>query len=200
MSAPFELKKRWLIFLSPLLLVVVLDQWTKVIIRTTPELHQLTLIDGVLEFLFLQNPGMALGIRFFSTPVVGVISILATMAIMIHTILHFKSSTLGYIGLIGAILGGAVGNIIDRIFMGFIQGSGGFLNGHVVDFIHFSLRIGDFAVFPYVFNVADMAVSVSAITLLLFNKKLMPSDSIKIGSDESIDEHAVQGESETQPS
>jgi signal peptidase II len=76
----------------------------------------------------------------------------------------------------GLVLGGALGNITDRLIMGYIEGYGGLLDGHVVDFIYFSLQINDWTVFPYIFNVADIAISVSIITLLIFGKYLLPEE------------------------
>jgi signal peptidase II len=76
----------------------------------------------------------------------------------------------------GLILGGAIGNIIDRIFMGIVYGYGGVLDGHVVDFIHFNLEIWDTPVFPYIFNFADVAISTSIIILILFHKRIMPTE------------------------
>jgi signal peptidase II len=74
----------------------------------------------------------------------------------------------------GLVVGGALGNILDRIFMGLIGGYGGIFDGHVVDFIHFTLEIADRPVFPYIFNVADIAISVSIILMLLFHKTILP--------------------------
>ena len=61
---------------------------------------------------------------------------------------------------IGLVLGGAVGNLLDRIFRG-----DGFLNGKVIDFI-------DFDFFP-TFNAADSAITIGAIlaVLLAFRKR-----------------------------
>ncbi|MEX0845470.1 MAG: signal peptidase II, partial [Balneolaceae bacterium] len=55
-----------LAFFSPALIVLILDQVTKWVIRTTPELHNKTLIEGWLQFYFTKNPGMALGIDVLS--------------------------------------------------------------------------------------------------------------------------------------
>jgi len=74
----------------------------------------------------------------------------------------------------GLIIGGAIGNITDRLVMGYIEGYGRALEGHVIDFIHFTLTINDTPVFPYIFNVADMAISTSIIVMLIFHKKIMP--------------------------
>src|SRR5699024_10409598 len=85
-----------------------------------------------------------------------------------------SEATTGYLICMGLVLGGAIGNIIDRLLMGYIGGYGDILEGHVIDFIHFTLDINGWAVFPYIFNVADVAISVAIISMLLFHKKIMP--------------------------
>lgn len=151
--------------------VVALDQFTKWLIRTTPALQNVDIIKGWLAFHYTQNPGMALGLDFLSTPVISTISILATIGIFIYLMRSLNHTQTGYLILMGLILGGACGNISDRLFMGIIEGYGGLLQGHVVDFIHFNLEINDWPVFPYIFNVADISISVSIVSLLLFSKK-----------------------------
>lgn len=169
----------------PAVVVLVLDQVTKWLIRTTPELQNKVLIEGWLQFYFTKNPGMALGIDILSTPVISVIAILAVTGILIYTFLHIGAATKGYLICMGLIVGGAFGNITDRIFMALIMDYGGVLEGHVVDFIYFSLQIGDWTVFPYIFNVADIAISCSIILLLVFNKRFFISDhSIEQSDDE----------------
>ncbi|RNC84360.1 MAG: signal peptidase II [Balneola sp.] len=158
----------------PAVLVIAIDQLTKWIIRTTPELHRYDVIDGWLAFYYTQNDGMAMGIDIFSTPVVSSISILATIGILSYLLYTMDKSPVKYLIFMGLVIGGALGNITDRLTMGFIEGYGGLLDGHVVDFIHFNLEINDWPVFPYIFNMADVAISVSIITLLVFNKQLMP--------------------------
>ena len=160
---------------------MIIDQITKWKIRTDYSLHDLTLIDGWLEFNYVQNPGMAMGIDFFSTPVISAVAIAATIGIFIYILFNLDKANIGYLICMGLILGGSLGNISDRLFMGMIQGYGSMLEGHVVDFIHFTLRINDWPVFPYIFNVADIAISCSIITLLIFNKKLIPDDSKEKG-------------------
>jgi signal peptidase II len=156
-------------------IVVVLDQLTKFWIRGAEAWQYRELVEGWLAFHYIKNPGMALGIDLLDTRVVGVLSIVATVLIGGYVIKHLNISGRAYVLLMGLILGGAIGNLIDRIFMGKAHGYGGWLEGHVTDFIHFSLRIGDFPVFPYIFNVADMAISVSVVILLVFSKRLMPA-------------------------
>ncbi len=158
----------------PVVVVLVIDQITKQLVRTTPELHRVDVIDGWLAFNFTKNPGMAMGMDWLSTPMISIVAIIATIAIVTYILFTIKDANLSYLFCMGLILGGALGNIADRIFMAIVGGYGGVLDGHVVDFIHFNLRIGDTPVFPYIFNVADIAITTSIIAMLLFHKKIMP--------------------------
>jgi len=169
-------KKKLLTLFVPVLVVVALDQFTKWLVRTNPELHSVSVIDGWLSFHYTQNPGMAMGLDLVSTPVISAVAIIATVGILIYVLKHIHRTNTAYLLLMGLILGGALGNITDRIFMGLIEGYGTVLEGHVVDFIHFNLEINEWPVFPYIFNVADIAISVSIISLLLFNKRLLPDE------------------------
>ncbi|HCD51946.1 MAG TPA: hypothetical protein DEQ34_05840 [Balneolaceae bacterium] len=161
---------------APAAIVVAIDQYTKWLVRTTPELHRLDIIDGWLQFYYTQNSGMAMGIDLLSTPVISTISIVATIGILAYLLFTLKKANSGYLIFMGLVLGGAIGNIIDRLIMGYIEGYGGLLDGHVVDFIHFNLVLWDKPVFPYIFNVADIAITVSIVSLILFSKKLIPHD------------------------
>ena len=165
-----------LTLLLPAVVVIALDQYTKWLVRTSPELHRWEIIEGWLEFYYTQNSGMAMGIDILPTHVISMISIAATIGIFSYLLWTLKQAGLGYLFFMGLVLGGALGNITDRLIMGYIEGYGGLLDGHVVDFIYFSLRINDWTVFPYIFNVADIAISVSIITLLIFGKYLLPEN------------------------
>ena len=169
-------QKKLLALFGPAAIVIIIDQLTKWMVRTTPELHRLDIIDGWLAFYYTQNSGMAMGIDLLSTPVISSISILATIGIVIYLLYSMTEAPIGYLIFMGLIVGGALGNITDRLIMGYVEGYGGLLDGHVVDFIHFNLEINNWAVFPYIFNVADIAISVSIISLLVFSKKLLPED------------------------
>ena len=165
-----------LTLLLPAAVVIALDQYTKWLVRTSPELHRWEIIDGWLEFYYTQNSGMAMGIDILPTHVISIISIAATIGIFAYLLWTLKHAGLGYLFFMGLVLGGALGNITDRLIMGYIEGYGGLLDGHVVDFIYFSLQINDWTVFPYIFNVADIAISVSIITLLIFGNYLLPEE------------------------
>ncbi len=158
----------------PALTVVVLDQVSKHWIRLSPEWQNLELIPGWLTFHYTQNPGMALGMQWASTEVISVVAIIATLSILGYVIYNRHNANKGYLLCMGLILGGAFGNIIDRLVMAKIGQYGGVLEGHVVDFIHFNLEVGGYAVFPYIFNVADIAISTAIISMLVFHQKIMP--------------------------
>lgn len=170
-------RSRKLLFLfTPALLVWIIDQVSKHWVRFSLDLHRYEIIEGWLAFNYTQNPGMAMGMDWLSTPSISVVAILATIAITIYILKTLEQASYPYLLCMGLILGGAFGNITDRLTMGLIEGYGGILHGHVIDFIHFTLSINDKAVFPYIFNVADVAISTSIIVMLLFHKKIMPAE------------------------
>lgn len=143
---------------------------------------------------------MALGIDVLSTPVVSIIAIIAVSGILIYILKNIEEATVGYLMCMGLIVGGAFGNIADRIFMGIIGDYGGVLEGHVVDFIYFSLQIGDWTVFPYIFNVADIAISVSIILLLIFNRRFfITQKNDQSRSAESMDGQVPNSDSKVNP-
>ena len=168
------MQKKLTLLLTPAVLVVLIDQYTKYLVRTSPGLQNWTVIDGWLAFHYTQNPGMAMGLELFSTPVISVIAIAAVIAIIGYVLSSLDQANSAYLLCMGLILGGAFGNIADRIFMARLEGYGGVLEGHVVDFIHFTLQIGEWPVFPYIFNFADAAISVAIVVLILFSKKILP--------------------------
>lgn len=142
-----------------------------------------------------------MGIDWLSTPAVSIIAIIATIAIIIYvfyTMSMMKGARSAYLIFMGMIVGGAIGNIIDRLILAKIGGYGGILDGHVVDFIHFMPTIGGHQVFPYVFNVADSSITIAIICLLLFNKRIfIRHDEIKNASNNKDETKTVAVESKT---
>ena len=128
-----------------------LDRLSKLWVEHTLEGRPpITVIRGVLDLRFTTNPGGAfsLGQR---TPWIFVgASILVSVAIVATA---FRHSNVGTSLALGLILGGAVGNLTDRI----VRGPG--FSGQVVDFV-------DFHVWP-VFNLADSAIVVGAVVLAI---------------------------------
>ncbi|MCA1801846.1 MAG: signal peptidase II [Rhodothermaceae bacterium] len=182
------------------MILYVVDQWSKYVIRTNPDLHRLTLIDGWLSFNFTKNPGMALGITWADTWIISLVAIVATFAIIYYISRTMKEANTGYLVCMGLIIGGALGNITDRIFMARIMDYGSWLDGHVVDFIHFTLEIGSYRVFPYIFNVADMGISIAIFSLLIFGKWILPHDKPKEKSSSTSASATDSSEESTAPS
>lgn len=132
--------------------VVLIDQASKAAALTW--LDEPTRIPLLGDFLGLQlafNPGALLSLGSGATWLITLVSIAAVMVLVVAA---FRSRTAGWAVGIGLILGGAVGNLIDRLFS-----PPAFGRGHVTDFLAYGeLFIG---------NLADVALGAGAIVLLL---------------------------------
>jgi signal peptidase II len=161
--------------------IIVIDQITKTLVRTNMRSGQsIPLVGDWLKLTFTENPGMAFGIQFGSPLLVTILAILATILIVLY-LRVVKTDSVGYrIGL-ALILGGAIGNIIDRIFNAVIYDYGTYFYGQVIDFIHvdvWSGRLSDsiplmggahVSLFP-IWNVADMAIVVGVTMVIVFQQ------------------------------
>jgi signal peptidase II len=134
------------------LAVIALDQlakhWAVTSLGTDREIDLFWTLRLNLAF----NNGMAFGQGQGFGPVIAVIATVVIVYLLVS--LQSEASPMGTIGM-GLLIGGAAGNLIDRLF----RGDDGFLQGGVVDFI-------DFQWFP-IFNIADMAINVGAALLIL---------------------------------
>ena len=132
-------------------LVYAIDRVTKVLVEANlRDRPPVELIPGVLELRFTTNPGGAFGIFGDLSWLFVLISVVVVGAIVFAS--RNLPSTISAVGL-GLVLGGAIGNLTDRL----LRGPG--LGGEVVDFI-------DLQVWP-VFNLADTGIVVGAALLLL---------------------------------
>jgi signal peptidase II len=165
--------------------VVLLDQATKVAVLQfmAPRggmAHSIPLIGDWLRFTFTENPGMAFGITFGPPGTVTVLSMIATCGVAVYIYL-VRNAYAPFRWSLGLIFGGAIGNVIDRVFYGVILDYGTWFTGHVVDFIHVSLWRGFIPnavpliggsymeLFP-IWNVADMAIVIGVVGVLLFHR------------------------------
>ena len=131
--------------------IVVLDQVTKwAAVRFIMPQVTIPLIDGVLHFTYVENTGAAFGMMKDSRWIFMIVSAVAIVALS-YVIARYARDYRFASFCIALILGGGVGNMIDRIRL-----------GYVVDFIDF--RLINFAVF----NVADSFVSVGAALLIVY--------------------------------
>ena len=164
------------------LFVIVVDQLTKWIVLKNMYKHQsIDLLGDWLKFTFTENPGMAFGIEYGYPGLISVVSIAATVMILVYA---YKVSRFyrPYSISLGFVLGGALGNIIDRVFYGMILYGEPVLQGKVVDFIHVNVWRGTvsegipflggkfLALFP-IWNVADMAIVLGVVGILFFQKR-----------------------------
>ncbi len=163
-------------------LVVIFDQATKFVVLQTMYLgQQIALLGDWLKLTYTENPGMAFGITFGPKAMVTVFSIIATVLITMYLI-KVKNGYFPYRASLGLILGGAIGNIIDRVFYGVLYGDDTYFFGKVVDFIHVNVWSGFIpeslpiiggtylSLFP-IWNVADMAIVCGVVGILTFQKR-----------------------------
>ncbi|HUB44442.1 MAG TPA: signal peptidase II [Acetobacteraceae bacterium] len=137
-------------------LVLVLDQISKALVLGAPVLQDggsVTLVPGILNAVFTWNLGITFGMFRYSFAWLVLIPIaLAVIAALLVWLLRAEHVRIACA--VGAILGGALGNVADRVRY-----------GKVVDFLH--LHLGAFDPFPYIFNVGDSAIVLGVATLLL---------------------------------
>ena len=137
-------------------IVLVLDQATKVAVRSWLALHEsVTVLPGLLDLTHVRNTGAAFGIfnatEFpFKSIVMLIVAGVALLAIAVYATRLPAEERLARGGL-ALILGGAIGNLIDRATV-----------GYVVDFVDVYWRQYHF----WAFNVADAAITIGAIVLL----------------------------------
>jgi signal peptidase II len=148
------------------LLIIVVDQLTKAWVLSDLDLRELGRVPvwpPIFNFTWVENRGVSFGLfgdgsarwllSAFSVVVAGILGWWA-----------LKADRRLLVTSIGLIMGGAIGNVIDRIRFGF-----------VVDFLDFSGT----GVFPWVFNVADSAITIGVILLIL--DSLLSERAAKVG-------------------
>lgn len=130
---------------------VIIDQITKYItLKSLKPIGSIEVLNGILSFTYVENRGAAFGILQNARWVFIIITVLAIAAI-IGYVFKVKPTDKTLLASLSLILSGAVGNMIDRIFRGF-----------VVDMIEVT-----FIDYP-VFNFADCCVVVGAILLAVY--------------------------------
>ena len=146
--------------------VVVFDQASKLYIKSNFTYQSsIDIIGSFLRFTYIENPGIVFGldvsvilyyiITFLSVCIIGYIFFL-----IIDLFNNQKNNSLPLISF-SLILGGAIGNLIDRVFVIF-----GLFDYHgVIDFIDFGIGYYRF----YIFNIADSFVTIGIIIFIYYN-------------------------------
>ena len=138
-SASSSVRRR-IFFAVTALVIVVLDQTTKVLAETYLVSGSIPVIGDLLRFTLAYNKGAAFSLGFGATWILTLISSIAIIALLIY---GPKVKTMDWALIAGFVLGGATGNWIDRMFR-----QPELFNGHVVDFLQIPFN------FP-IFNLAD---------------------------------------------
>jgi len=142
-----------LLFSLLFLCVVISDQVTKFIIDSTLSLHESrSIIGNVLQLTYVRNSGAAFGLSFGNQTVMFIVTVVVTITLF-YLFISGKIDTGTIVGKIALVmvLGGAIGNLIDRIRM-----------GEVIDFI--DMGFGRYR-WP-VYNLADIYVTVGMFMLI----------------------------------
>ncbi|MEP6561140.1 MAG: signal peptidase II [Nakamurella sp.] len=137
--------------------VVILDLLSKIIVVATIDPNQpVRILGGLVYFSLIRNSGAAFSMATGYTWVLALVAI-GVVVVIIRMAPRLRSTPWAIS--LGLVLGGAIGNLIDRLFR-----APGFLQGHVVDFVSV---FGPNAEYFPVFNVADSAITIGGISLVI---------------------------------
>lgn len=170
-----------IIFLS--LTLFLLDQFSKILVRGfSLPLFNLNytglypgeskpIINDILHITLVENPGIAFGIDPGESlkDLILIVTILTCISFFIYLLFAKKSDVKTRVS-IALILGGAAGNLFDRIFYGIFYNYAPLFQGNVVDFLDirlFRLYLFDNIPGNYVFNFADVSI-LSGVFLLIY--------------------------------
>lgn len=157
---------RAIIGLVTIPVVLIADQWTKFLVLAEPRFNALGCLDrtepcgkieisGIFDLTMLWNRGMSFG-AFQSEGIMRWVLVVLTVAIAAAFLVWLVQASRPMTALaLSLVVGGAIGNVIDRIRF-----------GAVVDFFDFS-GLWEPYFFNYVFNIADAAITVGAALLFL---------------------------------
>ena len=194
--------KKSVIAILVIFLVLLVDQVSKIWVKTNMALYDMIHITNWFKIYFVENNGMAFGIEAIGKLFLSIFRIIAVGAIIVYLRRIVKENYKnGFIVCIALILAGASGNIIDSVFYGaffeasyqghiasavaYGDGYATLLHGKVVDMLYFPLIEGtfpkwipmvggeDFLFFRFIFNIADSAITVGVALLLIFYRKTL---------------------------
>lgn len=181
--------------------ILLIDQIIKIEVKTNMTLGEAKRVTDWFYIEFIENNGMAYGMKFINKLVLSLFRLFAIgfIGYYLAKIIKKDVAPLGYIVLIAMVLAGAAGNLIDCLFYGLVfdastpftvsqfvpfgEGYSTFLHGKVVDMFYFPIIQttwpewvpyfggSEYVFFSPVFNFADACISVGVMALLLFYRK-----------------------------
>jgi len=172
--------------------VVLFDQTTKLMVKGSPWPilpfqglqygQSVPFIDDIVRITYIENPGIAFGINIPGFKVVfALFSIVASVAILLYLKRNLLRLRIGERIALALILGGAVGNLIDRVFYGVFFHEQPLFFGRVVDLVDIVFL---HKWFGYIFNVADSSVTigVALLAVLVMRRKAAHLPSLQISN------------------
>jgi signal peptidase II len=155
-----------LALLGTAVVVVVLDQLAKAwAVRALADGRTIDVVGSLVQLRMFRNAGAAFS---FATGTTWIFTIVATVVSVIIVRTSRRLGSAWWALTLGLLLGGAVGNLLDRLFR-----EPGFARGHVVDFIDLP-RL-------FVFNLADAAITVAAVLIGLLSLRGIGIDGARPG-------------------
>ncbi|WP_254678372.1 signal peptidase II [Curtobacterium sp. SGAir0471] len=134
--------------------VVALDQGVKaLVVANLPYGQAVPVLGDALQLLYVRNPGAAFS---FAVNMTWVFSIVSTAVVVAIIVFARRIRSMWWAIVLGMLLGGALGNLLDRLFR-----EPGFGRGHVVDFISTPWMM------PAIYNIADSFICVSMVVFVL---------------------------------
>ncbi len=195
-------RKKYLLAIGVLLIILILDQWLKFWIKTNMAIgDEIAIFGNWFKLHFTENCGMAFGFRPGGDDgkiILTVFRMFAAVGIswyLIHIIR--RSASVMAVVCFTLILAGALGNILDSVFYGWLfsssspyqiatidplNGYAPWFKGCVVDMLYFPMITGHFPdwllggryfeFFRPIFNIADASISIGVFTLILFQRSI----------------------------
>ena len=174
-----KISNRTYLIIYVILSVVVIDQVTKFVVKKLMNLREsIDIMGDFFQFTYIENPGMAFGLQMENKILFTLLSIGASIVVFIY-LYRMRNEKVMLVLALSFIMGGAIGNLIDRL-----------IYGRVVDFLDFEffdIKIPDFNFlfidFPGfeltrwpIFNIADSSVTIGMIiiTWMIFFVKDTP--------------------------
>lgn len=157
-----EMKTKFWFYCLAIPIIIVFDQWTKLmVVDHFQHLESLNILTNIFSLTYIRNTGAAFGMLAQADPTFRIpfFLIIPMVAMVVLGFLYrdLSDSSKLHASALGLITGGAIGNLIDRVRLGYVVD---FLDVHYKDIYHWPA-----------FNVADTAICVGVGILIVFSRK-----------------------------